>query len=51
MKKRYQEIRQFNNQLLEVFEKDIEGLSIRMIRWHLGHVDFYINGYCFSMSQ
>lgn len=43
--KRCQEIRQFNNQLLEIFEKDMEGLSIRTIRRHLDNVDFYINGY------
>lgn len=43
--KRCEEIREFNNQLLELFKADMEGLSSKTIRQHLENADFYINGY------
>ena len=43
--RRCEEIRKFNNQLLELFKADMEGLSSKTIRQHLENADFYINGY------
>ena len=41
--KKCEEIRRTNDSLLELFEKDMEGLSPKTIRRHLSNVDFYIN--------
>lgn len=40
-----EDICKFNNQLLEPFKDDMEGLSSKTIRQHLENADFYINGY------
>ena len=39
------EIRKENKRYLELFEKDLEGLSPKTIRDRLDNVDFYINEY------
>ena len=36
-------IKQENESLLEMFEKDLEGLNQKTINRHLTNVDFYIN--------
>ena len=41
--KKCEESRLTNDSLLELFEKDMEGLSPKTIRRHLSNVDFYIN--------
>lgn len=38
-------IKQENESLLEMFEKDLEGLNQKTINRHLTNVDFYINTY------
>ncbi|NCB92933.1 MAG: recombinase [Clostridia bacterium] len=38
-------IKQENESLLEMFEKDLEGLNPKTINRHLTNVDFYINTY------
>lgn len=38
--RRCEEIRKFNNQLLELFQDDMEGLSPKTIRQHLENADF-----------
>ena len=38
-------IKQENENLLEMFEKDLEGLNQKTINRHLTNVDFYINTY------
>ena len=38
-------IKQENESLLEMFEKDLEGLNPKTINRHLTSVDFYINTY------
>ena len=38
-------IKQENESLLEMFEKDLEGLKQKTINRHLTNVDFYINTY------
>lgn len=38
-------IRAENEQLLDLFERDLQNLSPKTIRQHLGNVDFYINDY------
>ena len=40
-----EKIRDTNEELLELFEKDLAGLSEKTIRRHIGNVDFYINEY------
>lgn len=40
-----EKIRDANEELLELFEKDLAGLSEKTIRRHIGNVDFYINEY------
>lgn len=39
------QIKQENESLLEMFEKDLEGLNPKTINRHLTNVDFYINTY------
>ena len=41
--KKCEEIRRTNDSLLELFEKDMEGLSAKTIGRHLSNVYFYIN--------
>ena len=41
-------IKQENESLLEMFEKDLEGLNQKTINRHLTNVDFYINTYLLS---
>lgn len=45
--KECQEIRETNEELLELFEKDMmdKGLADKTINRHLSNVDFYINEY------
>ena len=40
-----EEIRKENKRYLEIFEKDLEGLSPKTVRNHLDNVEFYINEY------
>lgn len=43
--KKCEEIRKTNAVLLELFEKDLNGLSPKTIERHLSNVDLYINDY------
>lgn len=40
-----EKIRDANEELLELFETDLAGLSEKTIRRHIGNVDFYLNKY------
>ena len=48
--KKCEEIRRTNDSLLELFEKDMEGLSPKTIRRHLSNVDFISMSF-FSMQM
>ena len=48
--KKCEEIRRTNAELLELFEKDLSGLSPKTINRHLANVDLYINDYLLRLD-
>ena len=48
--KKCEEIRRANAELLELFEKDLSGLSPKTINRHLANVDLYINDYLLRLD-